>query len=324
MSQDVYLSAQEVLDGVKKGLQALGLVLNVLHVIVMTRKSMRSPASRYMVSMSVVQLIYIVLSLVSTVHRLLTPRVMTDVFYLVYTIYVGNYVMSCLRRLLYVLHCLVSTERLLAVLMPLKAKGYAIVTRPGLFIAVATVVVFVCNVHVALKLEVYETSDTDNSTFHSYRYTDVYVRHPHLLDTLNVASKVVFVYGTLLFLVVANIVLIVALRRHATKRREIVSDMDTRQRRERQMTVTILVSTLVFTFLCLPTVSNSVAYNLIPESYGPFTSHQYLFQFVQTLGAACYLLAFSTDFFTYVFLSTAYRNTLMRMLRHPQDGDVTS
>ncbi|KAK7446250.1 hypothetical protein BaRGS_00040279 [Batillaria attramentaria] len=317
MSEEVYTSANLVLGRVVYSLQALALVSNVINVLVMTRRSMRSSASRYLVSMSVVQLIYIVLLLVPTVHGLLTPRVMTDVFYLAYTIYVKNYVMSCLRRVLYVLHCLVSVERLLAVLLPLKAKNYVIVMKPVIFIVVTPIVIFIAHIHVALKLEVEEVVGEDNSTFHSYRYTDLYLRHPHLFSTLNVASKVIFVYGTLLFLVVANVVLIVALRIHAAKRRQMDTNINVSaaRRRERQMTVTILVSTLIFTVLCLPTVSNSVVYNLVPESYGPFTTHRYLFQFVQSLGGACYVLAFSSDFFTYVSLSSAYRNTLLRMVK---------
>lgn len=81
-------------------------------------------------------------------------------------------------------------------------------------------------------------------------------------------------------------------------------------RRELQLTITILVSTILFVLLNLPTVSNSIAYNAYPVTYGPFSVQKYLFYFLQDFGGVCFLLTFSTDFFTYVALSSAYRSCL--------------
>lgn len=86
-------------------------------------------------------------------------------------------------------------------------------------------------------------------------------------------------------------------------------------RRDRQMTITILVSTSLFILLCLPTATNSAVYNVLTESYGPFSLHRYLFYFLQDFGGVCFVLAFSVDFFTFFALSSTYRIAFFQILR---------
>ncbi|PVD21416.1 hypothetical protein C0Q70_19589 [Pomacea canaliculata] len=110
----------------------------------------------------------------------------------------------------------------------------------------------------------------------------------------------------------SSILTIAVLKKHSEHRRQMKTNVDARasQMRELQLTITILVSTILFVLLNLPTVSNSIAYNAYPVTYGPFSVQKYLFYFLQDFGGVCFLLTFSTDFFTYVALSSAYRSCL--------------
>lgn len=155
MSLDTYTQVSVSLDQVMYAFQVLAIIFNILNIIVLTKSSMRSPATMYSVALSVIQLLYVALTLVTTLNNLARPGPkLNDLFYLVYSIYVGNYVMPSFRRCIYSLRCLLSLERLLAVALPLKAKQFVIVTRPHLFILATSVVVFIANIHVCFKLEV--------------------------------------------------------------------------------------------------------------------------------------------------------------------------
>ncbi|KAL8557930.1 hypothetical protein ACOMHN_066232 [Nucella lapillus] len=298
--------------------------------MVMSRRSMRSPTTTFLLALSVLQLCYITLSLLPALYRIFNPLDVTDAFYIINGIYVANYFMTSLRRCMYCLQCFVSTERLLAVWFPLKAKQFLLVRRPWLFIFLTPVVVFLVNIHVPLKLEMWKkTTDVKNETIYTFRYSDHYRRHPEVFKELNIVTKSVFVYLTLCVMMATNLAMICVLIRSRNVRRQMNTTVDTQaaHKRESQMTMTILVSTLIFVVLCLPTVTNSLAYNAVPESYGPFSPrYRHIFLFVQKLGTVCFILAFSTDVFTYVGLSSAYRNTLLRMLKiktRPEDSYST-
>ncbi|KAL8593131.1 hypothetical protein ACOMHN_018057 [Nucella lapillus] len=321
LSADVYWRAFPVTAQVLYVLGGIALVLNALNIIVMTRPSIRSPTSTFLVALSVMQLVYTVVRLIPAIHRIFKPLVFTDYFYLINSIYIINYVLTSLRRSMYCLQCFISAERLLAVWLPLKAKQFLLVRRPWLFICLTPVVVLLAHLHVALKIEIFETRNERNQTVHSFRYSQHYQRDPEAFNQLSIAMKVVFVYLTLLMLIVTNLAMIHIIKRSASARKKMNTnvDMSAAQKRENQMTLTIVVSTVIFVVLCLPTVSSSLAANAAPQSYGPFSPHRYLYLFMNRFGGLLFELAFSTDFFTYVSLSTAYRNTLLRMLKLKKD-----
>ncbi|KAL8557929.1 hypothetical protein ACOMHN_066231 [Nucella lapillus] len=330
MSADVLWKSFSVMDHVLYVLegfniylpfQVVGLILNALNIAVMTRPSMRSPTSAFLVSLSVLQFVYITIRFIAAVYGIFNPVGFTDFFFLVNNIYINNYVLTSLRRAMYCLQCFISAERLLAVWLPLKAKQFLLVRRPWLFICLTPVVVFLAHLHVALKIEIFETRNERNQTVHSFRYSQHYQRDPEAFNQLSIAMKVVFVYLTLLMLIVTNLAMIHIIKRSASARKKMNTnvDMSAAQKRENQMTLTIVVSTVIFVVLCLPTVSSSLAANAAPHSYGPFSPHRHLYLFLNRFGGLLFVLAFSTDFFTYVSLSTTYRNTLLRMLKMKND-----
>ncbi|KAL8593118.1 hypothetical protein ACOMHN_018044 [Nucella lapillus] len=324
MSADVYWRAFPVMDQVLYVLEAIGLVLNVINIVVMTRPSMRSPTSTFLVALCVLQLVYIFISLIPAIHRIFKPLEFTDAFYLINSIYIINYGLSCLRRSMYCFQIFISAERLLAVWLPLKAKQFLLVRRPWLFILTTPVIMFFAHIYYPLRLEVFETKNSNNQTIHSFRYTDHYRQHSELFNALGIVTKALFVYLALLVLIVLNLAMIAVIRRSSSLRTKMSTnvDVDAAQKRENQMTLTIVVSTVIFVVLCLPTVTSSLAANAAPHSYGPFTLQRYLFLFMNKFGGLLFVLAFSTDFFTYVSLSTAYRDTLLRMLKLKRQKDT--
>ncbi|KAL8619243.1 hypothetical protein ACOMHN_050024 [Nucella lapillus] len=327
LSADVYRRALPVLDRMLIVLQAIGLILNVTNIIVLTRPSMRSPTSRFLVAQSVLQLLYIVLRPLPALQRVFQTIVLTDLFYLIHGIYIINYALACLRRSMYCLQCLVSVERLLAVWMPLKAKQFLLVRRPGVFIVATPVLVFLVHIHITVQMEVFETTNPGNNrTVYSFRFTEHYRRYPQYFDGLGIALKTIFAYMSLLLLLVINVAIVGILKRSASTRKEMKTNVnaDAAERRQSQMTLTILVSTFIFVFLCLPTASNSLATNVVPRSYGPFTKNRHLFLFINSFGVLLFFLAFSTDVFTYMFLSSAYRNTLLSILRMKRTRETLS
>ncbi|XP_070199800.1 FMRFamide peptide receptor frpr-18-like isoform X2 [Littorina saxatilis] len=290
---------------------------------------MRSPTTSFLLAVSILQLVYILLHMPENFFNYFHAQSSSTRFYLLYSIYVSNYCLPCARRCMYVLQLFVSVERLLAVLVPLRARQFLLVRRPRVFILATPLLVFLAHIHVCLKLEVYHATTTGqgNKTTYSYRFTAAYERYPRLFDIVSIVLKSLFVYLSLLLLLVVNVTVLVVLRRYTGRRGQLTTNMDTNvaRRREKQMTLTILVSTLIFIALCLPTASNSLVFNVIPGSYGPLIpKHRYLFFFIQKFGSLCFLLAFSTDFFTYIALSSMYQNTLRGMLGRRKEPEMVT
>ncbi|KAL8593130.1 hypothetical protein ACOMHN_018056 [Nucella lapillus] len=318
MSADVLWKSFSIMDYVLYVLEVVGLILNALNIAVMTRPSMRSPTSPFLVALSVLQFVYISIRFFPAVYNISNPMSFTDFFFLINNIYINNYGLTSLRRSMYCFQCFISTERLLAVWLPLKAKQFLLVRRPWLFILTTPVIVSLAHIYYPFRIEVFETtSPTNNETIYSFRYSEHYLRHPEYFNILGIVTKAVFVYVTLMMLIVLNLAMIGVIRRSASVRRRMNTnvDLDAAQKRESQMTMTILVSTLIFVVLCLPTASSSLAADTAPKSYGAFTSQRNLFLFMNKFAALLFTFAFSTDFFTYISLSSAYRNTLLRMLK---------
>nr|KAG5713063.1 hypothetical protein BaRGS_021857 [Batillaria attramentaria] len=177
---------------------------------------------------------------------------------------------------------------------------------------------FLCHFYIALKYEVYPSVVLENGEIlYAFRFTDAYASNMAALDKWALVNKVIFVYVVLLLGLVVNVMLVVALHRHRRSRQEMMTSDDTniRKRQEREITITILVSSLVFTTLGLPIASNSLAGQVLPPgSYGFFSARCHTFLFVQLVGSTLFALSFSTDFCTFVIFSSAYRVTLRRVL----------
>lgn len=155
MTLQEYTHALTHLEQVMNAFQAIAIIFNVNNIVVLTRKNLRSPTTRYSVALSFIQLFYVALSLVSTLNNLVRPGPkLNDLFYLVYSLFVGNYVMVSIRRCIYCLRSCVSLERFLAVATPLKARQFLVVRNPLFFIFAAPIVVFIASIHVCFKVEV--------------------------------------------------------------------------------------------------------------------------------------------------------------------------
>lgn len=88
-------------------------------------------------------------------------------------------------------------------------------------------------------------------------------------------------------------------------------------RQERQLTVTILVSTFLKILLNLPQATNAAIYDVIPTKYGYFSKERYTFMLSSDIGFACDILSFVTDFLCFVILSSSYRTAMYALLRLP-------
>lgn len=228
MGMQTYLKATDVLKQATYASEAIAIVFNIINVCVLSSRRMRSPTMAYVVALSVAHLVYTFVSLVDTFRQLVIPYSLKDVFYLTYGIYISNYLLSCIARIINGYHCLMCLERLLAVLVPLKARQFRLVRSPLLFIFLMPVVTFLAHIHVCLKLEVFQVTAPDNSTYPFYRYTSMYLRNPEPFDNLSIAVKSIFVYGQLLVLMVGSILTIAVLKKHSEHRRQMKTNVDAR------------------------------------------------------------------------------------------------
>ncbi|XP_025116238.1 uncharacterized protein LOC112577388 [Pomacea canaliculata] len=110
--------------------------------------------------------------------------------------------------------------------------------------------------------------------------------NPDFFVTWTVVAGVVWVYSVLAVELLISVLLAVTLLRHSRRRKDITtSDGDKRDRQVRQTTKTVLVSSLLFLFLNLLQVTNSIADSLVP-TYNSLPGLRYTYLFVHNMGTA--------------------------------------
>ncbi|KAL8566571.1 hypothetical protein ACOMHN_054793 [Nucella lapillus] len=211
---------------------------------------------------------------------------------------------------------LISMERALCVLSPLKAAKFFKTKYMGLFIAVVAIYTLsVMNTAFALKYVILEATDpvTNTSTFIS-RLTPIYLRYRTLIDFLYIHVLLVTLpFICLVVVIVCTTAIILRLKVTASWRRKAVSAMTSVQKQEVTLTRMLVTVCCVFVVCMTPSVSRAlVLFSRLP---GFLNTGHLCNAFKVTVALTHMLEAFnaSINFHIYVRQSSRYRSTLKLM-----------
>ena len=146
-------------------------------------------------------------------------------------------------------------------------------------------------------------------------YTDTYKANPDIADGFGAAAPVLLTYIPLLALLATNVTTVWALRRHNLKTKHVQSSADevSRGQRERQMTLTILATTVSYLVLSLPYAFHNVFKNA-GLGYGRGQKYGNLYYVLRATAFSMTLLSCAIDFVCFFVLSSSFRKTLFRLL----------
>ena len=148
-----------------------------------------------------------------------------------------------------------------------------------------------------------------------FQYTDSYEANPDIADGFGSAAPVLMTYIPLLALMAINVATVWALRRHnvKTKRVQSSADEESRGQRERQMTLTILATTVSYVVLSLPYAFHNVFKNA-GLGYNKRQKYENLFYVMRRTAFNLTLLSCAIDFVCFLVLSSSFRKTFFRLL----------
>ena len=147
------------------------------------------------------------------------------------------------------------------------------------------------------------------------QYTDSYKANPDIADGFGAAAPVLMTYIPLLALMTMNVATVWALRRHnvKTKRVQSSADEESRGQRERQMTLTILATTVSYVVLSLPYAFHNVFKNA-GLGYNKRQKYENLYLVMRSTAFTLTLLSCAIDFVCFFVLSSSFRKTFFRLL----------
>ena len=148
-----------------------------------------------------------------------------------------------------------------------------------------------------------------------FQYTDIYKANPDIADGFGTAAPVLMTYIPLLALMAINVATVWALRRHnvKTKRVQSLADEESRRQCERQMTLTILATTVSYVVLSLPYAFHNVFKNA-GLGYNKRQKYENLYLVMRSTAFTLTLLSCAIDFVCFFVLSSSFRRTFFRLL----------
>ncbi|XP_067685357.1 probable G-protein coupled receptor B0563.6 [Haliotis asinina] len=315
VSEATYNSFATVIDYIQFSCSVIALPTNLCNIIVFCQKRMKSPSSTILLALCASEILYVTVTLIdSTLNLIYGAEVQTKYIKQFFNIYSSMFVAVVLRRVGICYNCLVSAERFIAVTFPLQAKSMRLVKNPGVVCALILAVTLVAHVFSPLKFVIRSYLASDNTTAYRSEFSSLYTKERvHFLNA-SAASKFIFVYLMLSGCLIFNLLIVISLRRHSKGRQSIKTSQNSeeKQKREMQTTITIMASTIVFVILALPANTSSVVANFT-DDYGFYAKEHFLFLFMNKIGSLCELASNFTDFFVFITLSTAFRETFLEV-----------
>ncbi|XP_070183585.1 uncharacterized protein [Littorina saxatilis] len=223
------------------------------------------------------------------------------------------YLNVSLRRFLYVHYSYVCLLNLLAVAYPLKNFHRSLSSRPKLIIFGTFFAVFAVQVYLVLKYDSQRVGD-------SYRLvkSSRYAENSEAFDTALHVCEACLAFLPLVLSALFNIVLMVLLSRRRRQRADLQEgrgadvSINIRIESDRQ-TIVILVSSLFFTVLSLPSNSLQII-ALYHPTLGLGKREYYLYKLLAATFILCQNLSRFTSFLSYVTLSATFRQQLLGMI----------
>ncbi|XP_071114858.1 rhodopsin, GQ-coupled-like [Haliotis cracherodii] len=288
-------------------------LLNTFNIMVYTDPAMRSPTSTYLIALATNELFFAVLSVV---RHILSQVYGIDAIkkqaYLYFALFGSNFVLASLRVLMYCMTVLVSTERFLAVAFPLKSRNFRLIKSPIIFIISVTIICLSCHLPGSFK---YNVVPKPNSTDYTIKPSAMFINNRDLLLGLGMANRILYTYTVLVCGFIINLCVLLALRMHSRNRQKMNTTVDEEKaaKRERQTTITILTSTLLFTVLAIPLATDAMVSTFVAD-YRVNQREHYINMLMKDVNNILIMFSLSTDFVFYITLSRAYRRTFYKRL----------
>ena len=309
------VDAMDILLTVRYVFLAISLPVTVCNVIVFVQKRMRSATSVYILGLSFAQIFFLLSHIGLILWSGLDSEPRSSYFFCLYKLYAISFGSVIARRGSYVILCFVSTERLCAILRPLHVKSF-VLSKYSVTVMLSTfVVTTIFHFYVPAKLVVtMEEEETLGTARCRAQVTDLYLRHKDVNDTFSLAVKIMMTYVALILQIVLNFLTIWALRRHnmASKSVQSSANDEARRQRERQLTITILVTTIAYVFLSLPACLNGLLNIVVPE-YNEQSRYANFANIMYNLCLDLQILSCSVDFVCFFALSSNYRKTFFQV-----------
>ncbi|KAK6177129.1 hypothetical protein SNE40_015295 [Patella caerulea] len=313
VSMETYDSLYSMVSYFMYPLTFVGFVFCALGAVVYSTKPMRSPTSIYLVALNLSELANVLITMaLETTGVIYGQKSTTSLVHLTVRLYFSIYLGTAFRRATYCLSLLLSAERCIAVVSPLKSQHFKIVKNPVISVICVTVVSILFHVFVALKYVVVSyQSPTTNETLWKFQFTEIFLASRLEYEAWSISSKVMFVYAVLLGCLISNFVTVITLRRHSKARKNMVATNCARNN-DRRITVTVLVSTFVIVILALPSNVSSLVENTA-AGYGTNTKEHYLFHTIMRIGKLCELTSNCLGFVFYMILSSQFRKVFFEI-----------
>nr|KAG5687259.1 hypothetical protein BaRGS_016434 [Batillaria attramentaria] len=308
--------ANDILTKIGYVIIAVSAPLTICNMAVFLHPRMRSATSKFVVGLNIAQLFYLVSAAGLYLLQGTLNAWANSLVYWAYYFYVGVYIAVVARRGSYVIMSLVSTERLYAILRPLHVQEFCLSKYPITSMLLAYLAASLLHLYLLVRTVVVGVEDgSSGRVVYKLKRTDFYYSNKDVNDGFNLLAKVVLVYVALFLQIVLNVLTAWALRHHnmSTKHVQTSANNEAKRQRERQMTITILVTTVCYVILSLPNAVHSMVHAVMDE-YNPFSKYHNLFFVVGTAAYNLTLLSCGIDFVCFVALSSRYKLTLLRLL----------
>ena len=292
----------------------VSLPLTTFNIIVFLHPAMRGSTSAYVVGISAAQLLFMLANVVQQIMAATMQHTMTNAVYLTYFLYIAIYGATVARNGTHVVTCLLSVERLYAIVRPLHSKSFFLTKHSVVSMLAGYLLAAVWHLYIPTSMVIFLAGTAPSGRkIYAARYTDFYLKYPHAYNAMSVSAKLVLSSLAIVLQLFLNLLTVLALRRHnaAIKRVQSSSNENDRHKQEKQMTVSILAVTLCYALFALPAAVDNLVMKILELDYAKNVKYTRFMDVLLELFLGLMFLSCGTDFVWFVTLSSSYRKTFL-------------
>ncbi|KAK7489105.1 hypothetical protein BaRGS_00019619 [Batillaria attramentaria] len=315
ISKETYDRLMPILNLFNLVFDALSIVLTFTSACIYALPNMHCATAHYLVALNAAETVSGLLVVVKRTRDVIWGATTPYTAWFGYLTLIGTLMVSVsCRRTVYCLTAMVSMERFFVITFPLKARYMKLIRYPKVCIGCVAVSALVFHTYLPLK---YKVAPSRTGVDYTITVTEVFRDNEQLFDDVANVAKFLFSYIPLGFCLALSLALMAALKRQAASRQSLQESRDEGKARiirsgERQLAMTIWISTLLFALLSLP--SNTA--HLISTFHSTFYFNGFehrLYRLVDTCAQIPLIASRFTNFLSYLGLSTAFRRNLLRI-----------
>lgn len=308
MSNDLRQSLENIFMVVRNVVIILVLPMAFCNVLVLTQKSMHHSTSSYLIGLSIAEILYILIDVGARIIPSVVPNPRTNFYYLTYSIYMTSYASIVVKRASNVVVCLLSAERLYAVMRPLHVKELFLSSKSTVVWLAVYCMTAILHIFLLTRYSVVQAKDASGDVTYVVMPLRLYVQHKVFNDGLALAAPILWTYVSLMVLLALNALTTWALHRHGVAARDLRSAAgdEVLRRRERNLTRTFLIMTVSYVVVSLPYAFHSMMTMAFP-SYDSKGTYSNLYALVRSATFTLSLLTCAIDFVCFLVMSSGYK-----------------